>query len=542
MAADSVQSMVSGRGRGWLSAGLLACLVAWATLLGGCAVTAETRAKSAPGALKLEADQGLLALKITSNRPAVSTFFVKWSTLRVKNVATQETTAILERSDSSAGHALFVQPLPAGEYQVEAVGNQASGWMTITEGARAGQVLPRFRIEPRRLTDLGTLVYVRRHYPINSSLFRWAQQDSPHDRTGVMRQLDPALASVLSAQTTLGWNEGLQLQLLQLAYDESRRRTLRAASPLLRPDGSLLLGESFGQIAVRSPAGLWTWIQTPTALPIRAVHQDLAGALFAGSDDGLLLVRQAHGTAWQAVDLPASDASVVHIGQLPGTEQLLVVLQTRDRFVALAGVPGQLGQWVQQFSQARDLFSNPAFDAHSRVLVTGDRVAVVMGGVQSSMAVGLFDAGAAQWRIVPQAETSLPAAWAAMPGGGLGRFRGIPLTGMGFTSSADGGVTWAKRGDLNWAGGSLLFTSERVGYVVRTESIPAFDPEKFGLSIWRTDDAGQSWAAVGTTPASAGQLIRLAGGPEAIAYVSANGQFFASSDGGKTWKLERQVD
>src|SRR5262249_7500720 len=105
---------------------------------------------------------------------------------------------------------------------------------------------------------------------------------------------------------------------------------------------------------------------------------------------------------------------------------------------------------------------------------------------------------------------------------------------------SDYGVTWQRRGDLNWANGSLLFVSDQTGFVVRTDSIPALDPEKFEISLWRTDDGGRTWNRVGPLPPLHGALLSLKGAEE-LGYRSENGRFLVSTDGGKTWRVEREV-
>lgn len=511
-------------------------------LLGGCAISPETRTKSAPSALRLEPGQGLIALKITSNRPAVSTFFLKWTTLRVKNTESRDTTTVVDRSDSSAGHSLFLLPLPPGTYEIEAVGNQASGWLTITESAKAGQSLPRFRVASGQLTDLGTLVYVRKHYPVSSTQFRWAQQDSPFDRTAVFRQLELNLSKQLSSSPVNTWNEGELLAARRAVYASSRSLTMRAMSPTRGPDGTLYLGESFGQIAARSASGTWTRIETPTALPIRAVHVNATGSIYAGSDDGVLMVRTQPSGSWNSISLPVNDASVLHIGELSGSTQTFVVLQTRDRFIGLAREPGSVTGWRELFSRPRALFLNPLQDASGAVLATPERVVVVTGSFESKVEVGSPDSGRGSWKFTQLDESGVPSSWAVAPGGSIGRFRGIPLTGMYFSASQDGGVTWEKRGKLNWANGSLLLVTSKTGYVVRVDTTPAFDPEKFELSVWRTNDSGRTWAKVGPTPTIHGRLLSLDGTPDRIGYASQNGKFFISNDGGKVWRLEREVE
>jgi hypothetical protein len=501
-------------------------------LLAGCAITPETRAKSAPAALWLDSSEGLMALKITSNRPTINTFHFKWTTLKVRNVDTQVTTIVDDRSDSSAAPSLFLQPLSAGFYEIEELVSW-SGAQSITAGAK--NFLPTFRIEPGKLTELGTLACVRRHFPVDSKLFWWAQQSSPFDREAVLRQLASSLSSILRSASDNTWTEGDQLNSLHAAYAASKQLTMRASSPVLRADGTLLLGESFGQISLRSPSGDWTWIQTPTTLPIRAVHVAQDGSLYAGSDDGTLLIRKAESTDWESLALPVNDASVIHVGDLPRSDQIFIVLQTRDRFIGLSTSATSGGVWKEQFSRPRSLFSNSAFDASGVVLEPERRIVVVTGGMESKLEVSVLDQESENWRVANLDESGTPTHWTVIPGGSIGRFRGVPIS-MYFSASQDGGITWEKRGDLSFANGiTPLFVSDQSGYVLRRDSILVAQ-----FSLWKTDDSGHTWSKVGPMP-SLGRLIRLAGEGN-IAFASVNGKFIVSSDFGKTWRLERELE
>lgn len=522
----------------------LICGIAFGTLLaiiGGCATTAENRIKSLPSNLHVEQNQGVMALKITSNRPKVSTFFPKWTSLRVKNIESKETTTIVDRSDSSAGHSLFLHSLPPGTYEIEAVGNLASGYVTITESAQMKQSLPRFRVIQGQLTNLGTLVYVRKHYPVNSTQFMWAQQDSPFDRDAVLQQLDPALSNRLSSSHVNTWDEGEQLAVRRAVYANSRPFTMRAMSPVLGSDGTLYLGESFGQISARSASGTWTRIETPTALAIRAVHINAAGYIYAGSDDGVLMVRKQSTGSWDSIMLPVNDASVIHIGEMPGADNIFVVLQTRDRFIGLELSPGSAIGWKELFSHPRKLHGNPNNDAIGNVFMMPERVVLAMGSNVIKTEVGSKESVAGDWKFTQLEENGEAASWTAIPGGGVGRFKGNPFSGLYFYASQDGGATWEKRGRLDSAYGSLLFVTSKIGYVVRTDSTPVIDPEKFELSIWSTEDSGRTWTKAGSAPSIHGRLISLDGTQEHIAYASLNGKFFVSNDAGKVWQLERAL-
>lgn len=509
-------------------------------LMAGCAITPETRMQTAPASLRLAEGQGVLALKVTSNRPSVSTFFPKWSTLRVTNIELNEKFTLSDRSDSSAGNSLFIDTLPAGSYVIEAVGNLASGAITISEGAAAGPNFPGFKIANGQLTHLGTLVYVRKHFPVNSSEYRWAQSDSPFDREAALRQLEPSLAKRLAAAPVLGWDAGPVLQQLKAGLAESRRLTLRLNSPVRMPDGSVLFGESFGQLVVRAKSGEWQWYQTPSVLPIRSVHLLSNGKVLAGSDDALLLLGSLESGQWQPLSLPINDASVIYIGDLPKTGRIVVILQTRLTFVGLStDLSGPL-QWKEEFTRPRAIFSNPLVDARGKVLVADGRPILITGGGQAELESVAYEPSSGTWKVVHSSESLIPDRMVSLPSGPVGLFRGVPLTGMYFATSGDGGLTWEKRGELNWSSGSLLFISPKTGFVVRIDSIPVVNPENAELSTWRSDDAGLSWNEVGPTPAIYGSLIQI-GDNEELAYASLNGKFFVSKDGGRSWQREREV-
>jgi hypothetical protein len=509
-----------------------------ALLLAGCAASPEQRAKSAPGAVQVAPEQGLLALKITTNRPMVSQFFAKWTTLNIRNSETKEAFTLIDRADSSAGHSLFVHPLPAGQYAIEGVFNSAVGAMTITSGADASKAFPTFRVAAGQLTDLGSLAYIRKHFPQTTRAFKWGQVDSPLDRQALLRQLEPAMAARLEARPVLGWDDGEVMADARKTFAQERRLTMRALTSAALSDGSLMFGESFGQIAVRNPSGEWRWIDTPTALPIRALQIDEDGSLYAGSDEAILLKRAPGASEWQRLQLPVTDGSILYIGSTPGARDLFVVVQGRDRFVGLSTSRTSPGQWNEQFSRPRALFVNAQMDAHGRVFAAGDRLFLATGSAEAQREITWYDRASRTWKVNALADKGMTTGWVAFGDGSVGYFAGIPLTGMYFNTSPDYGTTWEKRGELNWTSvAPLMFVSDTTGFVVRSEGMPTGNAE-FG--VWRTDDGGRTWGKGGPLPTLFGTLVALRGA-EQVAFASANGKFLVSSDGGKTWRLEREV-
>ena len=519
----------------WIATGVAACVLGLAS---GCAVSPELRSQGAPGAVALSTGEGMLAIHVTSKRARLDTFNAKWMTLHVRNVQSKQMYPIADRADSSAGHSLFLGSLPAGTYELFLVESQAAPGISVISRSSLVDSFPQFSVAAGRMTTLGTAVLIPVDAQVDKARRLWGFTESPLEDAAMMRQLAPALAAQMAAQSPLGWNAGPLLDARRQDLAKYRGASMSANAPTRLADGTLLLGDALGQIAVRSPAGQWRTVRTPGTLPIRALHAE-GRDIYAGSDDGILLAGKLDG-AWNLIPLPVADATVVHIGRLPGAAELLVVLQTRDRFIGLSSSLGAVGTWREQFSRPRQLFSRADFDASGIVYQAGQRLTLATGSIEAKPEVLTYDQNTKTWQPAAVEGGGLPSNWAALPNGNLGRFRGIPLTGMYFAMSQNNGATWEKRGELNWANGPVLFVSDTTGYAVRTDSTPAFDASKFVMSLWRTDDAGRSWTSRGNTPAVSIKLVAL-GTPDALGYVSNDGKFFSTMDGGKTWKLEYQT-
>lgn len=225
---------------------------------------------------------------------------------------------------------------------------------------------------------------------------------------------------------------------------------------------------------------------------------------------------------------------------MPGSGDLFVLLAVRDRFVGLSMPKATPGKWVEEFNRPRPMFKIDPNDAGATRVRKDDSLEIISGGKGAPMESMLYTQSQPRWIFKTLGESTHFGRWAALGVDEVGRFAGIPLTGMYFTASNDHGVTWQKRGELNWSNGSLMFTSKNTGYVVRTDSNAAFVAENVELSLWRTGDAGMHWTQVGKLPGVHGMLVAL-GADAQLGYVSGNGLFYVSADGGSHWRLERKV-
>ena len=102
--------------------------------------------------------------------------------------------------------------------------------------------------------------------------------------------------------------------------------------------------------------------------------------------------------------------------------------------------------------------------------------------------------------------------------------------------SMDGGRSWEKRGSPNWANQPLFRTAD-VGYLIRIDHIPAFDPEKLTNSLWKTLDGGRTWSRHADLPNQSGRLVLLSGEGHLLLQTN-NARLLSSADDGKTWTAE----
>lgn len=502
----------------------------------GCATTTELRTADLPSGLKVNSAQGVMAVKIVINRPELSFLFNKWQAINVKNIETKETFTIADKADGAAAYGFYVMSLPPGEYEIDSVKALASGWLTISQSSEFKNKLPSFTVNSGRLTDLGTLALIEEHYPFFAKKGIWTQYSAPDDNANTLQHFSPELAEVLRAAPINSWHKTKSLEVLQSDFSIYRTNTIRVMDAFLEDDGSLYMGESLGQIAQRSQNGHWHWIKLPSAQTVRTAYLSATGTLYAGMDHGVLLARPQGSELWQSIDLPEKNVSVLHVGRLPGSDELLVIMQARDKFIAVSRSELAKGQWREHFRVKRTLFNRPSPDSRGVVYHSPGHVTLAIGSPEIKIQVMTYSASEQRWKSGFLQESGFPYLWTAIPGGGLARFIGTK-----FAVSADDGLTWESRGVLkDTYGAAPLFVSDKVGYAIKIDSRPIFDNDAFKLSLWRTADGGNYWEMVGPTPTTFGVLLPLQG-YDNLAYAGRDGKFFISKDGGKSWSIEKNI-
>lgn len=508
------------------------CLLA---LLAGCAVTPEQRASREPQAVNLRANEGIVLLKVASNRN-VDTFFAKWQTLQIRDASSGETYTLSDRSPPHAAYSQYVGSVPPGKYTLEKFDNQAHGAIVITVRAGLGAQYGRFEVAAGRVTDLGSLVFLRNYYPVDSSTYRVAFTRVAAESAHALAGLDPAIAKAAD-QGVLGWlPESANEQ--RMALDKTKEApSLFLNDPKLGDDGSLLVGEALGHIGKRAADGRWSWLDTGTINTILALQTFADGSLLAGSEQSQLLRWTPGSGQWQALPLPLQDASIRFLAAHPARGQLLVA-QDRRHIIVLATASLDRPQWKELYRVPLELFTNPLMDTRMQAFLAGDKLYIAALSAQFTPKADfhVLDLKAGTWSHRPIDLYS--GAYGGLPDGSVFSMSG-PNISQAFRVSHDDGQTWEKRESPNWAG-QPVFRDERNGYFVRIEEIAMFDAEKNTNSVWKTGDAGRSWQKLGASPNLSARLIPLAR-PGQLLLVTYNGKLYRSDDDGANWVLERQL-
>ena len=292
-----------------------------------------------------------------------------------------------------------------------------------------------------------------------------------------------------------------------------RRKGRQSPSPARRFRGSVMVAAAaltigviavvailvMGRLQPRSGQTAWARLGTADVHSLAFVGNDTSNLLF-GHHQGLL---ESHdgGRSWQALPTqvdamgmrPAGDGSIVIAGHL-------VFTASRDGGKTWQAIPAKL----------------PNLDIHGFARDPADPArmwaALATGGLWESSNFGI------DWTRVREDTVVFPVAVRA---GSTTKL--IAIDAAGLEASDDGGRTWVPL-PTPPTYPMTAFTATPDGVILYAGSLD---------TLYRSDDAGQSWTATGYK----GSAFALATSDDGrtVAVVSQQTEFFRSSDGGRTW-------
>jgi len=464
-------------------------------------------------------------------------FLGRLGDLHVRNVSTGKESILKDRAPPCFEEELYVGALPAGAYELRAFENFfAGGWISGSQTLKVSTAPGPFHISAQRLTDLGTMVFLRPLFPLESREFRFALEPSELAITRIQALIDSVARDPMLAAEPFSWDaRDNELAALRLSTAERHATQDLHREGFRTPTGDMMFGEAFGQLVVRNEAGHWSFQQLPTIGPITSVAQSKEGVVAAGSTEGGLWLRIRDGAPWEPRGLPRADAVVRYLA-FDDAGRLLAIAETSES-LRVYSMDFPSGNWrdVHQFAATRlprpdiALFTG-AFLRNDQLRIFTMEGSFFKAGPHIS-SLSLADGHADTVSVITVRTIR------AMPDGSLyGMSAGSPLL-QTLRVSTDG-VKWESRGSPKWAM-DVVFRTPDEGYILRDDhSLRPISGAK--VSLWKTVDGGRTWQKLSDAPDGSTKIIPLAA-PTEMLLVTSDGLTFLSSDGGKTWQEERTL-
>jgi photosystem II stability/assembly factor-like uncharacterized protein len=484
-----------------------------------------------PGAL--QPGEGMVMMRIIATRD-VAMNTQKWQRLRLREVQTRESYTLANVFFGRTTSSYFRQSLPAGDYELSNVESGTSGGPASFEASARFPDGFRFSVIAGRLTDLGTLFYVRPYSPADTSRFDWIYAaDTDFARHTKYLLAAGEAESLLFAP--LGWTTIPRGSDRSRLDERMKRMSMALAGRASTADGGLMFGELFGQVVRRSRDGNWIWEETGAAETIAAAVEGTDEKWWAVAENSTLLRRDAPGK-WQRVEVPIANATPCFVSpEIDGA--LTTIWETRTSIVMFNYQPKDKSPWTERrrIESANSwLGAGVGYCSVLPSIPYFTIVTSVLGFTSPKYTFDVFNRTTGEWQRYPQIKVY--GAVGTFTDGSIYAIAG-PNAKQKFRVSRDFGKTWETRSSLRWSG-LPGFRNVNDGFLLHTDHIPLFKAENFGLSLWLTSDGGKRWKPFAAMPSG---LIAAAIPLEeqGMMFVTSTGQMFVSPDNGKTFVMER---
>ena len=236
--------------------------------------------------------------------------------------------------DPHGDTSLFASAVPAGEYSLESVRSFFFiGEYIYSTWADGGVDFGVFKVEPGKLTDLGTFIAYRK---VEGDKYSTRLIRIPNsDNADLIKQYRPFLN--YSKDNLLTWqDDGLDND-RQSAYLALAQNPTIFTDRYLSPSGSLFMLGKLGAILERTKSGEWKDHLLETNSDLYAIAEDAKGRLIVGGAQGALFFKDK--TDWKDISFDAS-TRIDGIKWLANGDVLLYMAQNGTG-VIMQGNPAQ---------------------------------------------------------------------------------------------------------------------------------------------------------------------------------------------------------
>jgi hypothetical protein len=216
---------------------------------------------------------------------------------------------------------LFASAVPAGEYSLENVRSFfLIGEYIYSIWADGGVNFGVFKVEPGKITDLGTFIAYRK---VDGDKYSTRLVRIPNsDNEDLIKQYRPFLG--YNKENLLTWqDDGLDSD-RQSAYLALAQNPSLFVDRYLSPNGSLFMLGKLGAILERTKSGEWKDHLLETNSDLYAIAQDPKGRLIVGGAQGALFFKDNHD--WKDISFDVA-TRIDGVKWLPNGEALLYMAQ-----------------------------------------------------------------------------------------------------------------------------------------------------------------------------------------------------------------------
>lgn len=309
-----------------------------ASLLTACAGSSLTQIKPTDA---LEPNKGLVIVRIVSNEDFVGYNFDRsWDQLsiRLKTNEEEARTFKLTRTFSPTMRStqIFSNQLPEGTYNLLELrvsgtkGNfKYNYWLPLDN-------LGTFKIVSGHITNLGTIIC----QPVGGNRYQFIHTNIDSELHEMIANSYPVINKIAAGKKMIGWeNESIlentfiapsnYLKSLESRVTQknilNKSATLSFAkensavfnNPRQIATGEIFAGSKLGQVLVKERDGKWSQLDTGFTREITAVLPIDRNTIFAGGEEGMLLLTNDGGRSWKKVGTPLK-TSIFFLEQVNG--------------------------------------------------------------------------------------------------------------------------------------------------------------------------------------------------------------------------------
>jgi hypothetical protein len=466
----------------------LATVLSSLLLLSGCAtptaVTPDT---------EFRPDEGLVTLRL------VDVGDVPIRRLSVVEEATAKEHVLRPVRFGQTSSMTYVGRLPAGRYRPKELrGSKLDGLDAVSIKVPLAELTGQFDVEARRVTDLGTMVFMRRDDRLrdvkqagggHEGSFRFALPLDPTPvPTEALLARFPQLAQAMTGKSALGWVAGTVPTPIG-AIADARRRAVALTRPSFVGGATIVASGPLGVVATY-PSGVVVPHRqgADTVHAIESVIELKDGRWLAGGEEGYLAVSNNAGASWERLALLGPDAVVIHLSQAADGRLFMVADLDREAVVYESAahpiqwkvnrrLPSDREQsvWNQEFGEAKRFLPDHAGASRDRLVV-----------LTRPSTLWALDLASGQWSSHETPRNFNHGMQVTPDGYVVGMFNFGWIYG-----SVDYGKTWNRL--EAWVNMSHAhFVDRRRGMVIASEmSMTGFSPFHYR----HTEDGGKTWKA-----------------------------------------------